>query len=184
MPHKDMEEREKYQMLWQYDAYRGCSPGELIADFYLEGFKPDGRIIDYGCGTGRAGVKFAEAGLSVLLMDFTDNSRDKAALDLPFMMWDLTQPIPVKTEYGFCTDVMEHIPTDDVNLVIKNIMDSGETVFFQISTVDDEFGGAIGTPLHLTVKPHAWWKKLFTRLGYKVEFAENHGIASLFYVSQ
>jgi len=181
-PVSELAEREKYQLLWQYDAYRSCSPGELIADFYLEGFKPDSRIVDYGCGTGRAGIKFAEAGLGVLLMDFTDNCRDKEALDLPFMRWDLTQPIPVKTEYGFCTDVMEHIPTDDVDLVITNIMDSGKNVFFQISTVDDEFGGAIGAPLHLTVKPHNWWKDRFKELGYNVDFAQNLETASMFHV--
>ena len=184
MKAEDMTEHEKYQAMWQYDSYRNGSPGECVADFYLDKCKPEGLIIDFGCGTGRAGVKFVEAGHEVLLIDFTDNCRDEEALTIPFMQWDLTKPCTARAPNGFNTDVMEHIPTEDVDLVINNIMASAEKVFFQISTIDDIGGALIGATLHLTVKPHNWWKAKFKKLGYTVEFAENHAIASIFYVSQ
>jgi hypothetical protein len=57
-------------------------------------------------------------------------------------------------------------------------------VFFQISTVNDEFGDAIGAELHLTVKSHEWWKELFISLGFDVEFDLDLEIASLFYVKE
>jgi len=181
-PMKNLSEQEKYQLLWQYDIYRERSPGEKVVDFFIntfvEKFDPDDRIIDFGCGTGRAGIKLKEYGFEVLLIDFTDNCRDDEALDIPFIQWDLTNHIPVNAPHGLCTDVMEHIPTKDVQTVIDNIMDASEKVFFQISTVDDIGGRLIGATLHHTVKPH---KDKFK--GYKVDFAENAGIASLFYIS-
>jgi hypothetical protein len=98
------------------------------------------------------------------------------------MQWDLTKEIPASSPCGFCTDVMEHIPTEDVDTVIKNIMDCSARVFFQISTIDDIGGALIGATLHLTVKPHNWWEDRFKALGYTVELAENQAIQSLFYV--
>lgn len=177
-------EKEKYQLMWEFDSYRDYSPGENIADFYLEHVKPQGKIIDFGCGTGRAGIKFRAAGNDVLLIDFADNCRDAEAQEIPFLQWDLTDRMQVSAANGFCTDVMEHIPTDDVDTVIKNIMDCIETGFFQISTVDDAMGAAINEPLHLTVKPHAWWKERFESKGYVVDLEVEHEYVSVFYITR
>ena len=181
----NLSEQEKYQLMWAYDSYRECSPGELQAGFFLNTFKPEGMILDFGCGTGRAGVIFHKAGNPVLLIDFADNCRDEEAQTLPFLKWDLMHPIPANTEYGYCTDVMEHIPTDDVGTVIENIMGSSENVFFQISTVDDTFGTAldIDACLHLTVKPHGWWKGLIESLGYTIKWETEQENASIFYIT-
>lgn len=179
----ELSEKEKYQTMWLNDAYREVSPGENIADIYMNQFRPRGDIIDFGCGTGRSSIKFSERGLRPLLIDFADNSRDEEALNLPFLEWDLSEPIPAKAFNGYCTDVMEHIPTKDVRKVIKNIMRCCKRVFFQISTIEDVFGESIGEPLHLTVKPHEWWMGVFKSMGYKVKFDHDDEIASIFYVS-
>lgn len=168
----DVTEQQKYQLMWQYDVYREISPGENIADFYLMLVSPDSLIVDYGCGTGRAGLKFRERGHDVLLVDFTDNCRDEEALSLPFLQWDLTQPCPAKSKYGFCTDVLEHIPPNGVDTVIQNIMHSSELVFFQISTVADALGATIDMPLHLTIQSPEWWQQKFVDLGYSVIWSE------------
>jgi len=176
-----LSEKEKYQLMWSFGDYRYHSPGEQLAQYYLDLFGPEGTIIDFGCGTGRAGLIFAKTN-DVHLIDITDNSRDKTALDLPFTQWDLTAPIPIDAPNGFCTDVMEHLPPEDVEKAIVNIMDSADKVFFQISTVHDGFGEDIGCPLHLTVEPHQWWADLFERLGYVIIFEHDKGTASIFYI--
>jgi uncharacterized Rossmann fold enzyme len=180
---KNLSEQEKYQTMWQFDLYRDTSPGEHMVDTFLELAKPDSLIIDFGCGTGRACLAMSEKGHDVLAMDFASNCRDQEAMVLPFIEWDLTQPIPSRARYGFCTDVMEHIPPEDVKAVVKNIMEAAENVFFQISTVDDIHGKLIGAPLHLSVYIHGIWKEIISEFG-DIEWSHDQGTASLFYVKR
>lgn len=183
-PPKDMTERDKYRLMWQFDGYRDFSPGEELVDRFLELAKPEGLIVDFGCGTGRAALELSRRGKDVFLIDFADNCRDDEARDLPFLEWDLSHPMPVRAKYGYCTDVMEHIPPADVSTVVANIMESAETVFFQISTVHDKFGDVIGERLHQTVHPHSWWARLFQLLGLEITWQEDRGNASCFLVKR
>lgn len=178
-----LDEAEKYRLMWQHDDYRTVSPGELSADRFLELVKPTGLVVDFGCGTGRGALQIAKSGRHVMLLDFTDNSRDEAARHLPFQKTDLTRPFHVRGDFGYCTDVMEHIPTHDVGLVIANIMRAAPVVYFQISTVPDSMGALIGHPLHLTVQPHDWWLQLFSSR-YRVRWHEAGEIASSFIVER
>ena len=183
-PIEMLSEQEKYQRMWGYDAYRTVSPGEECVDTFLELCKPEGLVIDFGCGTGRAAIRIKEYGCFVQLIDFTDNSRDPKAMELPFRQHDLTEPISLMGRYGYCTDVMEHIEPEKVDAVIKNIMDAAKTTFFQISTIPDSMGEIIGQQLHLTVRPHSWWNDKFIELGYDVNWQHEGEIASMFLVKR
>jgi len=181
---ENLSEQEKYSRMWGTDGYRTLSPGAECAEKFLSLVTPESRVIDFGCGTGRASLIMANSGVDVLLVDFTDNSRDKEALHLPFIQCDLSKPIPAQANYGFCADVMEHIPTSDVATVISNIMNAADTVFFQISTIPDNFGATINQVLHLTVKPYSWWKDLFFSMDYHVLWSEEQDIAALFIIKR
>jgi hypothetical protein len=61
-------------------------------------------------------------------------------------------------------------------------MASAEQVFFLISTINDSLGEIIGCELHLTVRPHAWWKTMFDK--YQVTNEQELDIASLFIVKR
>lgn len=183
-PPENLTERDKYRLMWQFDGYREFSPGECVVDMFIEKVKPDGLVIDFGCGTGRAGLALAQKGHEVLLIDFADNCRDQEAMGLPFLEWDLSRPMPPRAKYGICTDVMEHIPSEDVLKVIQNIMEAAETVFFQISTVADVFGQVINQPLHLSVFDHIKWMTTFLEHGYDVLEDIDGGNASIFIVKR
>jgi hypothetical protein len=167
-PIEVLPEKEKYTRMWSIPEYRRLAPGEDAAAAFLDAVKPDGLVIDFGSGTGRGALAIFKAGVPVYMVDFAENCRDNEALHLPFLAHDLTQPLSLSAPYGYCTDVMEHIPPAQVETVIRNIMSSAETVFFQIATVPDNFGAVINQRLHLTVQPHAWWRETFERLGFRV----------------
>lgn len=180
-----LSEQEKYRAMWSLPAYRNVSPGEDCVDAFLAIAKPQGLVIDFGCGTGRAALKLKDAGLDVLLLDFAENCRDPAAMDLPFMQRNLhwwLDDVP-RAEFGFCTDVMEHMPPDLVDEVIHNVMEVARKCFFQISLVPDQMGALIGHPLHLSVHPASWWRETFERLGYLVQWQQGDDIAACFFVT-
>lgn len=183
-PVENITERDKYRLMWQLDAYRDHAPGEFLVDLFEGTVKPDSLILDFGCGTGRAALELHKRGHRVLCIDFADNCRDQEAIDLPFLEWDLSRPIPARAKYGLCTDVMEHIPTDDVAKVLANIMEAAETVLFQISTVKDAFGAMLGTDLHLTVRSHEWWLAHFDWIECQILHQHCGENASIFIVTR
>jgi SAM-dependent methyltransferase len=180
-PHS-LTERDKYRTLWQFDSYREIAPGEFATPIIEKFFARPGPVIDFGCGTGRASLRLSKAGYDVMLVDFADNCRDDEALRLPFLEWDLSRPCPLRAPYGICCDVMEHIPPDDVETVIRNIMGSAREVYFQISTVPDTMGAIVGHALHNTVQPHGWWLSRFECFGYFVKWQKREDVQSSFVV--
>lgn len=183
-PVEQLSEQEKYERMWSFPAYRNEAPGEHCVAKFVEIAGPDhgDTVIDFGCGTGRASIELDRAGLAPRLVDFAANCRDVAAMHLPFYQLDLTEPMPIRADYGYCCDVMEHIPPADVDKVLTNIFNSvREGVFFQISTVPDAFGAVINQRLHLSVFPHDHWLSRLRELG-RVFYACEKDEASIFYV--
>lgn len=188
-----MTEQEKYERLWkEHQAYRTVAPGESLADHFLSIAKPQPHhvVIDFGCGTGRGALKIRQRGCTVHAIDFADGCLDpkvKAELGEGFAFWqhDLTKPWPKDWigDYGYCTDVLEHIAPQDVPVVLQNILQAARRVYLCISTVEDRMGALIGEPLHLTVQPHAWWKEQLEKIGFKIGFERDCGNASIFYGS-
>lgn len=178
-------EKAKYEKLWgDVPDYRVVSPGESIAMTFLEQAKPekDAECIDFGCGTGRGALMLALfGGMRVKMLDFAENCLDPEVAEacitqptrLSFRAHDLSEVPTENAAYGYCCDVMEHIPTADVPKVLRNIMGSAHHVFFGISTVPDVMGKTIGQDLHLTVKPLAWWVKQITDLGAIVHWSKS-----------
>lgn len=188
-PKEVLAEHEKYERMWNFPDYRVLAPGEEVAEKFVEvaGITKSDIVIDFGCGTGRGAKKIHDrAGCEMILVDFAPNSLDQFMADEQFYKFyrhDLTEPLNIKSEKGFCTDVMEHIPPDQVDLVINNVMRASERVFFQISLIDDNCGALIGHPLHLSVHPYTWWADKFTGLGYTVTWSEDQGISALYLVN-
>lgn len=180
-------EEQKYSEIWKMPEYGEVSPGELSAHKFVEVVKPGiGRVIaDFGCGSGKGGLALSKlTECEVILIDFAENSRIEEAKKLQFIKANLSNhDFPLFVDFGYCTDVMEHIPTDLVDSTIKNIMSACVSCFFQISTIPDEFGAAIGQPLHLTVKPHQWWKEKFVSLGHAVLWEEENETTASFHIA-
>lgn len=189
-------EKVKYVKAWQREEYRKFAPGEALASSFLAIAKPaqQSEVIDFGAGTGRGALMLAFMGrLIVHMVDFVPEALDpevaQACVTQPtrisFLEHDLTIPLPFSKNYGFCTDVMEHIPEDLVDIVLQNILTAAQRVFFSISTRPDSWGQKlIGDDLHVTVKPYEWWLEKFKAKNVVVYYTEKlDDDNAIFYVS-
>jgi 2-polyprenyl-3-methyl-5-hydroxy-6-metoxy-1,4-benzoquinol methylase len=192
----EAEEKEKYEQCWNTEGYRNHSPGEHSIKAFEEIVQPSfgSSIIDFGSGTARASLAFAQASYNVTMLDITEQSMDdevraseKTMENLTFRecnLWDRREMSQYAADFGYCCDVMEHIPPEYTMLVLANIMDNvKEGAFFYICLVPDAFGAIVGKPLHLTVQPYQWWLKKLQEFGDVVD-ARDLIINGMYYVKK
>ena len=123
---KTLTEKQKYEKMWTVKDYRKISPGELAGNTFVSIAKPKkgDEVIDFGCGTGRGSLWLGAMGkMNVTMLDFASNCLDDELVlacktqpeKYKFIEHDLMEKSPIKARYGYCTDVMEHIPSVDVD---------------------------------------------------------------------
>ena len=188
-------ERLKYEEIWKHPKYRETAPGEDLAMTYLQRVKPrkGETLIDFGCGTGRGGRFLAMmGGLNVVLMDFAKNALDEDVRKdvetypdrLRWVQQDMLRPIKETARYGYCTDVLEHIPPGQLDTVLTNILNSARQTFFAISCEPDNLGALIGETLHMNVQPYSWWLDKFRQYRCNIMWSHDGGGNCLFLVSR
>lgn len=172
----EMREQQKYVEMWHSEAYRKTAPGENHVDdaIRLLGMKPGESVIDFGCGTGRGAQALRDMGMQVTAVDFAPNCLDRD-VRVPFVqacLWDLP---PMEANWGYCTDVMEHIPTEKVIDVIKGIAERVQGCYFAIAIRDDALGYITGKKLHLSLLEPLQWVTLLQQFWKHVSVAEGDG---------
>lgn len=173
-----MNEQQKYERMWEEPIYRSGDGGlQHIDEFVRVADVQAGQtIVDFGCGEGRTLQPLAALGARVILIDIADNC---LAEDVPrngFFRHDMSSNLHLQADTGFCVDMMEHVPTQQVDDVLLNIFDVVRDCYFMVSTTPDACGQLIGEVLHLTVRPFQWWKpKLATHGTVKLLNKTNTG---------
>lgn len=162
------QEADKYSEIWSHPDYQvATSPGLANVERFMSVMKPavGSTIVDIGCGAGVAGMEFQKAGMRVHWLDITDAGLIPAvdrSLFLQYALWDPRWPHRGRSmgwDYGFCCDVLEHIPPEYTMLCIDRMMRRCRTVWLQIALRPDVYGPKLlGEPLHLSVYSFDWWK--------------------------
>jgi 2-polyprenyl-3-methyl-5-hydroxy-6-metoxy-1,4-benzoquinol methylase len=167
-------EKEKYEKVWNLPKYRTQSPGERSVQEFLTLHSEGESVVDIGCGTGRASLVMANKGIDIKLVDIAKNCLDQEVADAlenkftQMCFWE--QEIP-EADWGFCCDVMEHIPEEKVQEVLSNIHRNTDKAFLRIHLGNDIFGPIyLKQPLHLTVQPSAWWLEKIRTLWSSVDY--------------
>lgn len=181
-------ERERYETIWRVPEYHENSPGERLVSLFGRVASPVAgeTLIDLGCGKGVGGLGLQQSyGVNVTYLDFVKVE----GCPEPHIQQCLWEPIKTtahhgtnKWDYGFCVDVMEHIPKEFTMLAAKNMLDVCKRVFFVPAFVPDCKGPKhTNEPLHLTVENFVWWRDRFMELGTLLD-ARDLLLRGVFYV--
>lgn len=169
-------ERAKYAEISILPEYNVVHPGLESADWFLDVLDPRAgeTVIDIGCGAGGAGLKLAERGLQVTWLDLVDVRLDSTIDRKRFIqscLWDCSWPLRrrIGWDYGFCVDVMEHLPTEYTMLVLDRIVSCCRTSWLQIACAPETHGDLINQRLHLTVRDFEWWRDRIATVGNLVD---------------
>jgi hypothetical protein len=171
-------EREKYLQVWEHDEYRKFSPGmmEFARAMMVCPIRPGQSLIDFGSGPCRATKSFKDHGIDVLAIDHVPNACEFD--DVPFLeacLWDLPASLSAR-DWGFCTDVMEHIPTNRVQDVIRSIAENVTLgCYFRIATRPDVMGMKLIGKYAMTVSSGEWWRRQIEKYFELVDVVEMTG---------
>jgi len=159
-------EKAKYEKVWDECSRYGkdwtdAGLGKPYKVPFLKEVKRGSTVFDFGCGNGTSLGWMKSQGFYPLGIEIASNAilpryfddvhfadlRDASALETLY-----------EASYGLCTDLMEHIPTEDVDTVLENIASMTSVgVLFGIARLPDKDGDALGLQLHLTIKDKEWW---------------------------
>jgi 2-polyprenyl-3-methyl-5-hydroxy-6-metoxy-1,4-benzoquinol methylase len=177
-----MEEREKYERLYRKEDYRrGPFPGvQYGLTFLVRYFLGCQSMIDFGCGSGDAAALFAKLGYDVFLVDIAENCLNQEARDsLQHRFWvsplhQLPADLP-HVDWGYCTDVLEHLPEKWVLPSLAAMKSKTDRIFFSICGEPDGGGSLIGEKIHMTVEPVNWWAGEIRKHWRNVEVLKDTG---------
>lgn len=160
-------EQIKYERMHQVPGY-SAGPGASYVPCLLNYLEKGDSVIDFGCGSGEAGRLLAHLQYKVLNVDITNAVRYSGVPFIRASLHELPDDLP-KATWGFCTDVMEHLPEEWVAPALNGMRGRVKSIFFSISGVPDGWGKHIGERLHLTVKPVEWWIERISKHWKQVE---------------
>ena len=155
-------ERKVYELInSKHHSPKIRNMGMKCIDDFIALAKPFGTVLDLGAGNGIASKALKERGFVVTAIDFAGNALCHNLDGVASVVHDLVFPIPCKADWGFATDVMEHIHPACVDDVLANIGTACvKGAFFQICFVKDVTGPkTVGRNLHLTIQDEDWWER-------------------------
>jgi len=186
------DERNKYDAIWQLPEYYAFSPSEQFTELFAEisGIKKGTKVIELGCGHGRAGLQLAEKfGADMTFLDISHLPHDDKLIGceggFPFIHTSLWQNWGGNKvwDIGYCCDVMEHIPPEYSMAVVAQIMRRCKAAFFSIAFFHDGFGAYINKPLHMNVQNFVWWRDRLREFG-KLTEARDRMSDGIFYLER
>lgn len=147
----------EYKRIHENNPNYGHGPATQVIKRYSKWCEeiPDvSRILDYGCGNSN-------------LVDgiFPDKDLIRERWD-PAIPKYSTRPEPWKFDLVFCTDVMEHIPKENVLPTLRDIRDASKNAL-----IVPHLGKAAqllsnGKNSHVTQKPVKWWLEKIIEAGF------------------
>ena len=102
-------------------------------------------ILDFGCGRSR-------------LVDWMGKIHDAEVFRYDPAIPEFSEMPADKVDLVICTDVMEHIPEEDIDSILKRIKGLSENAYFNISCREADEVLPNGENAHCSVHAHGWWR--------------------------
>lgn len=164
------QEEERYRIAWQTGNQTRSACAKPFARFIemCETVKKSHKILELGSGDGIVISLLHDSGYNIQGVDITTAGLQKAGL-FEFIqkapLWHMPMFLDKTFDIVVSTDVLEHIPTEKVDEVLKEITRVTKPNGFHLHVIADfpdrEF--------HATVKPVEWWKEKFKTTGLRFQ---------------
>ena len=155
-------------------------PGKLVMDFSSK-IKPNGKILDIGCGTGYPIAKyFSDNGFSVTGIDISENMLQKAIeqnmKNAKFYLCDFFEYKPIEKQDGIIAfDSFFHFPKERQNEIFAKVSDwinTGGYLLFTHGNEDSEIeGNMFGEVFYYSALDTKEVHKLLLESGFKIELS-------------
>lgn len=156
-------EKERYNRVYKDSKNYGVSDFDKYTDLFPELKDPKKKVLDLGCGKGHLSDKFSfYVGVDISENVIEHNKKHKAGQYMVGSLFDLRMFNRWSFDTVFCNDVMEHIPTELVGLVLSEISRvPARHYYFKIhkgkSVAKDKTGN-----LHRTIAGNEWWIRIIS----------------------
>jgi ubiquinone/menaquinone biosynthesis C-methylase UbiE len=168
-----MEETKKYDIVFKDAGYRSRESSQGLR--YVAKICTDYRfhtVLDVGCGPGWSVLEFLIRGKRAQGVEpceylFKQELKVPAGLGIVKQAKADAIPFPADSfDLVFCTDALEHIPEQNVQKSISELIRvSKKYIFCSISS--DEAQCFPELKLHQTVRPREWWEVQFSKFKVK-----------------
>ena len=143
---------EQYKLLYEIKPKYGASSVKLFDTIMpiIKEYNPV-KVLDYGCGR------------SPLIDMIKENYEDI----IPFRydpVFEKFSALPnEKMDFVICTDVLQHVPVDDLDNTLLEITNLSKNCFFHIKCTDHPTKFPNGEPSNITVRDKEWWKNYLSK---------------------
>ncbi|MEZ0537117.1 glycosyltransferase [Caldicellulosiruptoraceae bacterium PP1] len=139
-----------------------------IADYIIKTFNPK-RTLDVGCAKGLLVECLRDRGVEAYGFDISEYAISQVREDLKPFVWVQSAHEPIKEKYDLitCIEVLEHIPNEYVDQVIKNITNCTNIIIISSTS------SAFDDPTHINIKTNIEWINLFAKYGFVLDYRYN-----------
>jgi len=169
-----MEQKEKFEKIWNEGDYRRGSTAQRLVPFLLEQIPEGCTINDYGCGTGRAEIEILQhrPDQIINMVDIARNALEFDVLQykpLSFKVSDLSdlgEDFP-KAEWGICINTLMVVQPEKLDSILSEIKRTCDNFIFEAYDLNDV---RCGMNLTTIAKNKNGWEEKLKEFWQDVQF--------------
>lgn len=166
-------ERIKYNVAYSSGTYWPQGWKRWKSIFKETDMKQYETVLDVGCGIGQGVAMCRNAGIEAYGIDIADTLKNywKQANITDFCQISSADKIPFednKFDFVVCLDVLEHIPEEGIDDVLKEMLRVGNGDFLVDICIVPAMNKMVdGSEPHCLVRPVKWWMDKLDEIGFK-----------------